>query len=66
LNIAGGRKPQQYLTGGSSHSSYTGGSGQRELEDVRRPRDRDELRSVRSSRRTSQSTYGRDRRYQAV
>lgn len=66
LNIAGGRKPQQYLTGGSSHSGYTGGSGQRDLEDVRRPRDRDELRSVRSSRRTSQSTYGRDRRYQAV
>jgi hypothetical protein len=66
LNIAGGRKPQQYLTGGSSYSSHTGGSGQRELEDVRRPRERDELRSERSSRRTSQSTYGRNRRYQAV
>ncbi|KAJ5195415.1 uncharacterized protein N7498_008853 [Penicillium cinerascens] len=69
LNIAGGRKPQQYLTGGSLYSSHTGGSGQREIEDVRRPRERDELRSERSSResrRTSQSTYGRNRRYQAV
>jgi hypothetical protein len=33
---------------------------------VRRPRERDELRSERSSRRTSQSTYGRNRRYHAV
>ncbi|KAJ5320803.1 hypothetical protein N7476_003805 [Penicillium atrosanguineum] len=66
LNIAGGRKAQQYLTGGSSYSGYTGGSDPRDLESVRRPRERDELRSERSSRRTSQSTYGRSRRYQAV
>ena len=66
LNIAGGRKHQQYLTGGSSYSGYTGGSDPRDLESVRRPRERDELRSERSSRRTSQSTYGRNRRYQAV
>jgi len=63
LNIAGGRKPQQYLTGGSSYSSHTGGSGQRVIEDLRRPRERDELRSERSSRRASQSTYGRNRRH---
>ncbi|KAJ5669974.1 uncharacterized protein N7477_005337 [Penicillium maclennaniae] len=66
LNIAGGRKPHQYLTGGSTYSGYTGGSDPRDLESVRRPRERDEPRSERSSRRTSQSTYGRNRRYQAV
>lgn len=60
LNINGGRKPQQYLTGGSSYSSYTGGSGHRELEDAPR-RPRNDSRSERSSRRTSRSSYGQNR-----
>lgn len=64
LNIAGGRKPQQYLTGGPSYSSHTGGKGQRELEDVPR-RARNDSRSERSSHRTSRSSYG-NHHYQAV
>lgn len=64
LNIAGGRKQQQYLTGGSSYSSHTGGSGHREAEDVRRPRD--DQRSERTSQRSSQSSYGHNRRYLPV
>lgn len=64
LNIGGGRKPQQYLTGGSSYSSHTAGSGHRELEDAPR-RARNDSRSDRSSRRTSRSSYGHTR-YQAV
>lgn len=64
LNIGGGRKPQQYITGGSSYSSHTAGSGHREFEDLPR-RPRQDSRSDRSSRRTSRSSYGHNR-YQAV
>lgn len=60
LNINGGRRPQQYLTGGSFSSSHTGGSGHRELEDAPR-RARNDSRSDRSSRRASRSSYGHHR-----
>lgn len=64
LQIAGERRPKQYLMNGSSYSDQTGRSGRRELEDAPR-RSRDDRRSDRVSRRSSQSTYGgeRDRRY---
>lgn len=64
LQIAGERRPKQYLMSGSSYSDQTGRSGRRELEDAPR-RSRDDRRADRVSRRSSQSTYGgeRDRRY---
>lgn len=48
-----GARPKRYLP---SQSDYSGGSGRRELEDVRRPREN--LRSERASRRSSRSIYG--------
>lgn len=64
LSIGGGRKQKAYLPVGSSYSDNTGSASRRELEDVRRaPRERDDRRSERASRRSSQSTYN-GRRYQ--
>ncbi|KAJ6073264.1 hypothetical protein N7467_011349 [Penicillium canescens] len=57
LNIAGGPRPKQYLTG--SNSDYTGGSSRRDPEESRRSRG--DTRSERALRRSSQSTYGSTR-----
>jgi hypothetical protein len=62
LSIAGDRAPKQYHVSGSSYSDQTGRSARRELEEAPR-RPRDDLRSERASRRSSQSTYGGNRRY---
>jgi hypothetical protein len=62
LSIAGDRRPKQYLMSGSSYSDQTGRSGRRELEEVPR-RARDDRRSERASHRSSQSSYGGNRRY---
>ncbi|KAJ5316560.1 hypothetical protein N7508_001068 [Penicillium antarcticum] len=58
LNIAGGPRSKQYLTG--SNSDYTGGSSRRDPDESMR-RNRGEARSERALRRSSQSTYGSTR-----
>ncbi|EPS31725.1 hypothetical protein PDE_06682 [Penicillium oxalicum 114-2] len=62
LSIAGERRPKQYHAAGSSYSDQTGRSVRREPDEVPR-RPRDDRRSERASRRSSQSTYGDNRRY---
>ncbi|KAJ5588881.1 hypothetical protein N7537_011559 [Penicillium hordei] len=57
LNIAGGRRPKQYVT--RSNLDYAGGASRREFEDLRRTRG--DSRSERGLRRSSQSTYGSTR-----
>lgn len=58
LNIGGPRPSKPPGSSASAASEYAGGSGRRELEDVRRPRDDRRERYERSSRRHSQSVYG--------